>query len=532
VETAEEEFPVGQTSLVRDFTDKSLAPFASKLAELNMPVTEESARTMRELMGRYPGLSLDEAAFLASNKITGDEGIIKAALALLSSGEKTDAILARLLALINSPFPSGADSASGEPRPIVADGFQTADSSATGPQLAAGPQSATPTANASPLTDLLSGIMQRAAVAESSPTPESPLPAQSADSGSKTIITQGDSVLQSTNVENAENMREILQNGKTPAEQPVEAVKNPESGARDSGLQIENSSTPAQGASTARPQNAQLASPGAMLTTESQSAQPVNSEFKAQGAALNSQLSALLSEIPEFRGTPASALERFSNMLLRVARDGAVNVGDEKEKLAALLDKLFTRIGKGDKDAGARLKIAREELYARLALVEEAISRAAPPARAEMAQQTQRLMEHVRILNSIDQFAYMQLPVQFGQERKTAELYMFKRRGKGRADPENVNILLALDLENMGHWEALLNIRNKEVSIQMEVQGAPEKEHFSNNTVMLHDMLAEAGFKLINTGITYSEKETTPVTALAAFDKYAGVRAGAIDFMI
>jgi len=261
-------------------------------------------------------------------------------------------------------------------------------------------------------------------------------------------------------------------------------------------------------------------------TTHSESAKP-----DSPNSTLHSSLSVLLSRIPEFHGTPPQALERFSGMLLRVAGESG-EMGSDIEKLQAQIDKLFTRIVKGDPDAGARLKQARAELYTRLALIDEAISRAAPPARAEIHGQTQRLMEHVRLLNSIDQFAYMQLPVQLGEERKTAELYLFRRKGNRKPDPENVNILLALDLEHMGHWEALLNIRKKDVSIQMEVRGEREKTHFSENTVMLHELLAEAGFKLVNTGITYSEKETTPLTALSTLERYTTGRSGLIDFWI
>jgi len=253
--------------------------------------------------------------------------------------------------------------------------------------------------------------------------------------------------------------------------------------------------------------------------------------------SLGSVVASLLSEIPEFGGTSPAALERFSEMLLRVAgetgvaADGAEAIKDT-ELLAAQLDRLFTRIGRNDADAGARLREAREELFARLTLIEEAISRAAQPARAEMLQQTQKLMDHVRLLNSIDQFVYMQLPVQLSEQRRAAELYVFKRKGGKRADPDNVNILLAIDLENMGHWEALLNIKGKEVSINMEVAGEAEKEHFSENTVMLHEMLSEEGYKLVSTSIKLFEKETTPLTALTAFDRYTGGRQGAIDFWI
>jgi len=118
------------------------------------------------------------------------------------------------------------------------------------------------------------------------------------------------------------------------------------------------------------------------------------------------------------------------------------------------------------------------------------------------------------------------------EERKTADLYVFKRKGGKRTDPDNVNILMAIDLEFMGHWEALINIKNKEVSIQMEVPSDAEKDHFNSNTVMLHELLSEAGFKLVSTNIKISEEETTVLTALSAFDRYSGGKQGIIDFMI
>jgi len=78
----------------------------------------------------------------------------------------------------------------------------------------------------------------------------------------------------------------------------------------------------------------------------------------------------------------------------------------------------------------------------------------------------------------------------------------------------------------------LLNIKNKEVSIQMEVPGEAEKEHFNSNTVLLHNMLDEAGFKLVSTNIKFAEDETTPLTALSTFDRYTGGKLGTIDFKI
>ena len=550
---------VGQQGVVRELSDKSLAPYTSKLAELKMPVSEETARLMRELMAQNPGMTLDEAAFLASNKLTGDENLIKAALALLSNGDKTNAILTSLIELLNQSesmlpeqsesgirnpevtakagqtvqdlvstvsVPGGASGAPVESAPLnpaslntysvftqvpLSDWLLQFAESATGDRgmefaasqstLSAdvlesgiGGQALNPITTPDMVTPVLSNgglshnslLTDFAAIPTGGATGAPEVSGQPKTSGFATqpIITQSDSIMQSTNVEKND---EISQNSVTSAVQSAleqQKTVNPKSEGR-----VSNS--PSMGRAIAE----------------------------------------LLSEIPEFRATPTSALERFSNMLLRVAgnEDGK---SSDNDKLTTLLDKLFTRIEKGDNNGGERLRKAREELYARLALIEEEISLASPPAKAQMLEQTRRLMNHVRLLNNIDQFVYMQLPVQMGEERKTAELYLFKRKGGKRADPDNVNILLALELENMGHWEALINFRDKDVSIQMEVPGEKEKQHFSDKTVMLHEMLAEAGFKLVNTEIKYSKKETTPLTALSSFNRYTSGHAGIIDYMI
>jgi len=283
--------------------------------------------------------------------------------------------------------------------------------------------------------------------------------------------------------------------------------------------------SPAAGQPAATPETAP-ATPTAPDPTASERAPAVQTM-----QSMSSTVANLLSNIPQFSGTPPSALQRFSEMLLRVAGESTETASD-KDSLTAQLEKLFTRISREDSDAGARLRDARQEMFTRLALVEEAISRASQPARAEMLVQTQKLMDHVRLLNSIEQFVYMQLPVQLSEERKTADLYVFKRKGGKRADPDNVNILLAIDLEFMGHWESLVNIKNKDVSIQMEVRGEAEKDHFNSSTVLLHNMLDEAGFKLVSTNIKLTEEETTPLTALSAFDRYTGGKQGIIDFRI
>ena len=543
VETEEEEFPVGQTNLVREFTDKSLAPFASKLAELNMPVTEESARMMRELVGRYPGMSLDEAAFLASNKITGDENLIRAALATLAGGDKTDAMIARILSLLGEQS-SMADLELGVRNPDSGvQGSELPGSLLSGDDTSGGRLAGVPTSGtavggsiSAPLTELLTLIVKNF----SGYLPASEHGGQTSSPTAQAIITQPDGNMQ-TNVEINGNLTQERVSGEGGMAQGDGSAVLQGSGGTPAGETPAAVTTLPSTAGAVSTENIMQGQPAVSGAPSGAGAETIAEQLPqgpAQGAtpqdpapSMASVVTGLLSDIPEFSGTPNSALERFSEMLLRVAGDTSETAGNT-DTLATQLDKLFTRIGMNDSDAGARLKDAREELYTRLALIEEALSSAAQPARAEVLAQTQRLMNHVRLLNSIEQFVYMQMPVQLADERKAADLYVFKRKGGKRADPDNVNILLAIDLEYMGHWEALVNIKNKDVSIQMEVPSKAEKDHFNENTVLLHNMLDDAGFKLVSTNIKFSEKETTPLTALSTLDRYTGGKQGIIDFMI
>ena len=558
----------GRESRYNAPANNSLEPFLSKLTSLNMPATREAAQLMKNLLAQNPGLTLEEAAFLASNKLTGNESLMKAALALLSGAEKTDAMIERLIMLLNQTQAGASETEHGQnpktgqqissnaqnsqnviqtilqkpPTDIAQPQGKQADFAYTSMTASA--------SNTAPLTDLLTMIMRGGTGTQETPT---------------TIISQSDSVLQSLIIEKTEEnvkdgIKPNLQKPETGAEtaKTSSSITSTNTLAQDAIAQIKNMGTmpeatvQIQGAAHTVPETPAVSNPavsttdaaavtaGATATVGAAATEtaemPQNIQQAAQQnpslEALHSRLSDVLSEIPEFRGTPAEALERFSSMLLRVAGESMQGLGGDPKKLEALLNKLFTEVDGSDNELGAKLKGAREELFARLSLIEESMTRAAPSARADMVDQVQRLMEHVRVLNSIETFAYMQLPVKFGEERKTADLYIFKKKGGKKPDPENVNILLALDLEHMGHWESLINIKKQDVSLQMEVAGAKEKEHFSENTVLLHEMLAQAGFKLVNTDITYNEEETTPLTALSSLGRYTSAKSGRIDFML
>ncbi|MCL2151648.1 MAG: flagellar hook-length control protein FliK [Oscillospiraceae bacterium] len=481
----------GKSGQAGTFADENLATLISKLEELNIPVNVETAHAMRELIERYPSMTLDEAAFLASNGLSGDEDLIRSALAYLSGGEKMDAIFARLFKLMDQPGQTNWGSLyvdDNDKQP-----FRKIENAASHSFIDMGS------------IDSYSPIEPTHQVGIAR-FPEAPL-------ADWLVRVDG----------NTAHVDYAVERGNQRHEADIQK-KNAGSLENTQGLDIEDERNTEK--SNVAPDSGAIR----QFITEGQR-EPTLPDAPAS-APTGRMIVEFLSELPEFRDTPTPILRRFSEMLLRISEDNVETLSANDGNLAALLDKLFINIKRDDRDSGRRLKNAREELYARLALIEEEISRRAPLPKQAMLEQTRRLLDRARLFSNLDQFAYAQIPVIMGEMRKTAELYVFKRKDVKRVDPENVNVLLALELENMGHWEALINFRNRDVSIQMDVRAKEEKEYFSENSVLLHEMLAEAGFKLVNLDINHKMKETTPLTALISLNRYLSERKGMIDFAI
>ena len=491
----------GKIGRASKFSDKNLALCANKLEELNIPADVKTARAMQELIERNPSIKLDEAAFLVSNGLSGDDNMVRSTLAYLSGGEKMDAIVAHLFELMD--LPEQVDW--GDPNLDVDDGrsiHKTEDDAMQNDAARSVPVMETDTEYIDSLSPNES--QHRVKFDGFSSTPLSDWLVR-LDAGVEDADTDAD-----YNVERSAERHE---------------ADVPKNNAQGSEI-IQNTYIKEAG-------NTEKSIASSRIDNQTQARREPSGRDEIASTPTGRVIVELLSELPEFSNTPTPTLERFSKMLLRIAGDSAKTLNGDEGNLAALLDKLFINIKRNSKDSGLRLKNAREELFTRLALIEEEISRcAAPLPKQAMLEQTRRLLDNARLFSNMDQFAYAQIPVIMGEARKTAELYVFKRKDIKRADPENINILLALELENMGHWEALISFRNKDVSIQMDVRAEEEKEYFSENSVLLHEMLMEAGFKLVNLDIKHKQKETTPLTALVSLNNYLSERKGMIDFAI
>lgn len=222
-------------------------------------------------------------------------------------------------------------------------------------------------------------------------------------------------------------------------------------------------------------------------------------------AAIPARGESPLSHVPLFQGLSARSRAGISESLARIAAS-IPDLGDEAElfeHIEKFARSLFLRPEDGARATAAKLRAGREELFLRLAFFRDAVSASASGAKAAILEQTQKLMDHTRLLSGLDQFAYLQLPIQMEGRRKSAQLYIYKkdRGGTKRIDPEDVRILLALDLEHMGHLETLIDIRGREVSLRFDVENNEIAASFKQNATKLHKLLDALGYKFTNSSV-------------------------------
>ncbi len=181
-------------------------------------------------------------------------------------------------------------------------------------------------------------------------------------------------------------------------------------------------------------------------------------------------------------------------------------------QLAALADSLFVRLP-GEGDAGGELRRVAETLLEGLGRLREGM--AALPAREAAAAVAYQADARAQALPQIQQFHYMQLPVQLYDRRQSAELYVMRRPGRVKAEGEETTVLIALETENMGRVEAILKAMERSVSLTFRMKSGEAAEAVRNALPDLGGAVEQAGYKLREAIIAAQDEPVTPQTFMS-----------------
>ncbi len=170
-------------------------------------------------------------------------------------------------------------------------------------------------------------------------------------------------------------------------------------------------------------------------------------------------------------------------------------------------------------DAGALQKTA-EQLLGRLELL-KTYTESGVSHEKSAASETDRLISGMRLLESIDRYACMQIPVMTGGNPSTVEVYVFnKKQGAKKTNPDSTTILLALDTENLGRVEALVSIRKESIAIRFNLENEDIVNFFKERTVALYNMVSTEGQRLSGVQFQTGGETVTPLTAPIITEQY------------
>jgi hypothetical protein len=131
------------------------------------------------------------------------------------------------------------------------------------------------------------------------------------------------------------------------------------------------------------------------------------------------------------------------------------------------------------------------------------------------AQRAGDISSQVQLGNQLENFYYCQIPYEIAQNKNTAELYVFERRGKGEAgERTNTTVLIALDTEHLGRVETVLRA-NEETVLRLELRVETEwvQSFLSEEVEELDALLREEDFRVEGIEVVLMKQPVTPMNA-------------------
>ena len=243
----------------------------------------------------------------------------------------------------------------------------------------------------------------------------------------------------------------------------------------------------------------------------------------AIGTEQNDWLPQTVSQEPVTLSALTPAIRRevlaFTHTLVTELYPPGINEPSRIEMIA-FVEQLFTQIDKPMKELGPALARTARELEVRLELLQQTIKNSSLPIKETLLQQFDHLLQQTSDLHE-ERPICLQFPLYFAEQRQTAELYVYRReKNAKRIDPSHATVLLALNTEHLGRLEALIQVRQKDLDIKLEVSRAEAITFLNEQRAILKNLLANAGYRLNSATIQPLLIQTSSKTAESILEEF------------
>lgn len=108
------------------------------------------------------------------------------------------------------------------------------------------------------------------------------------------------------------------------------------------------------------------------------------------------------------------------------------------------------------------------------------------------ARDTQSNIEFMKTLS--EAFSYFQMPLKLQNQNTHGDLYVYTKKEKLRKDPNNIHVLLHLDMENLGALDVYLDKNHNEINTKFISDNDKSIDLLATNADMLKDALNSQGY--------------------------------------
>lgn len=165
----------------------------------------------------------------------------------------------------------------------------------------------------------------------------------------------------------------------------------------------------------------------------------------------------------------------------------------------------------------------------------KAFARSLPLAdKTDFTARISNIEDGINLLNQISNSStYVQIPLNISGFNTTGELYIMKKeKNRKRIDPHNVTMLIALDTQNIGHIETLIDVKDKNVGINLRAEDQKVMDFIKENFRHLYGSLQDKGYRLVDVKYRLIEEKTNLINAERTTSREFGDGRVSVDFRI
>lgn len=220
------------------------------------------------------------------------------------------------------------------------------------------------------------------------------------------------------------------------------------------------------------------------------------------------------------------------------SKDAALkDIHRDKDILNKLIDSfksIFVKTDSRELKSDLNVKQIYREIVEKLDNLKNTVQLLGLNDKNDITARINNIEDGINLLNQIsNNTTYVQIPLNISGFNTTGELFVMKKeKSKKRIDPQNVVMLIALDTQNIGHIETLIDVKAKNVSINLKAEEQKIMDFIKENYRHLYNSLSEKGYRLVDIKYRLLTEKASLVKAELTASKEIGNGRASLDLKI